>query len=77
MGLSWRERADAGDPIEIPCLDFGVAQWLLLPGESYVEFQLAAQRMRPDSFRAGRRLWRGRDRLHPDGTPHRASTTVT
>jgi hypothetical protein len=50
MGLSWRQRADAGHRIEIPCLDFGVAQWLLLPGESYVEFQLAAQRMRPDSF---------------------------
>jgi hypothetical protein len=50
MGLSWRQRADAGHRIAIPCLDFGAAQWLLLPGESYVEFQLAAQRMRPDSF---------------------------
>jgi hypothetical protein len=50
MGLSWRRRADAGHRIAIPCLDFGVAQWLLLPGESYVEFQLAAQRMKPDSF---------------------------
>ena len=50
MGLSWRQRADAGHRLEIPCLDFGVAQWLLLPGESYVEFQLAAQRMRPDGF---------------------------
>ena len=50
MGLSWRRRADAGHRIDIPCLDFGVAQWLVLPGESYVEFQLAAQRMRPDSF---------------------------
>jgi hypothetical protein len=50
MGLSWRRRADAGQRIGIPCLDFGRAQWLVLPGESYVEFQLAAQRMRPDSF---------------------------
>jgi hypothetical protein len=50
MGLSWRRRADAGQRLEIPCLDFGVAQWLLLPGESYLEFQLAAQRIRPDSF---------------------------
>ncbi len=50
MGLSWRQRTDAGHRLEIPCLDFGVAQWLVLPGESYVEFQLAAQRMRPDSF---------------------------
>ena len=50
MGLSWRQRADAGHRVGIPCLDFGVAQWLVLPGESYVEFQLAAQRMRPESF---------------------------
>ncbi|HRZ56302.1 MAG TPA: sialidase family protein, partial [Candidatus Paceibacterota bacterium] len=50
MGLSWRRHADAGHRIEIPCVDFGPAQWLLLPGEAYVEFQLAAQRMRPDCF---------------------------
>lgn len=50
MGLSWRKRADAGHRIQIPALDFGFAQLLLLPGESYVEFQLAAQRARPDSF---------------------------
>ncbi len=50
MGWSWRRRADAGHSIAIPCLDFGSAQWLVLPGEAYVEFQLAAQRMRPDSF---------------------------
>lgn len=50
MGLSWRKRVDAGHRIQIPALDFGVAQLLLLPGESYVEFQLAAQRARPDSF---------------------------
>ena len=50
MGLSWRKRADAGHRIQIPALDFGFAQLLLLPGESYVEFQLAAQQARPDSF---------------------------
>ena len=50
MGLSWRKRADAGHRIQVPALDFGPAQVLLLPGESYVEFQLAAQRLRPDSF---------------------------
>jgi hypothetical protein len=50
MGLSWRQRADAGHRIAIPSLDLGVAQLLILPGESYVEYQLAAQRMRPDSF---------------------------
>jgi hypothetical protein len=34
----------------LPLLDLGVAQLLVLPGEAYVEYQLAAQRMRPDSF---------------------------
>jgi hypothetical protein len=50
MGLSWRERVAAGRPIELPCLDFGKAVVLLLPGESYVEYQLAAQRLRPETF---------------------------
>ncbi|MDB5348819.1 MAG: hypothetical protein JWN86_66 [Planctomycetota bacterium] len=50
MGLSWRKRADARHAIDLPVLDLGAAQWLLLPGESYVEFQLHAQRVRPDSF---------------------------
>jgi hypothetical protein len=50
MGLSWRRRADAGDRLDIPVLDFGGAQFVLLPAESYVEFQLLAQRLRPDSF---------------------------
>lgn len=50
MGLSWRKRADAGHHIQVPVLDFGIAQILLLPGESYVEYQLEAQAARPDSF---------------------------
>ena len=50
LGLSWRERADAGHKIDVPMLDFGVAQLVLLPAESYVEYQLLAQRLRPDSF---------------------------
>jgi hypothetical protein len=49
MGLSWRKRADAGHRIAIPRLDLGAAQLLVLPGEAYVEYQLAAQRARPDS----------------------------
>jgi hypothetical protein len=47
-GLSWRKRIESGRPILISCIDFGIAQWVLLPGESYIEFQLAAQRMRSD-----------------------------
>jgi hypothetical protein len=50
MGLSWRRRVAQARPIQIPILEFGFAQMLLLPGESYVEFQLAAQRLRTDSF---------------------------
>ena len=50
LGLSWRKRAEAGQPIDVPVLDFGPAQLLLLPGEMYVEFQLMAQKLRPDSF---------------------------
>jgi hypothetical protein len=50
MGLSWRRRLAGGRPLQAPVIDFGVAQMLLLPGEAYVEYQLAAQQMRPDSF---------------------------
>lgn len=50
MGLSWRKRADAGQKLDLPLLDLGASQVLLLPGESYIEFQLLAQKIRPDSF---------------------------
>jgi hypothetical protein len=50
LGLSWRKRVDAGYRLELPALDFGVAQFVLLPGEAYVEFQLVAQEARPGSF---------------------------
>jgi hypothetical protein len=50
MGLSWRQRCERGQPVDVPVIDLGPAQLLLLPGESYVEYQLAAQKMRPDSF---------------------------
>ncbi|MGE3806930.1 MAG: hypothetical protein AB7K24_19875 [Gemmataceae bacterium] len=50
LGLSWRKRADAGHKLDLPLLDLGGASFVLLPGESYVEYQLAAQRLRPDDF---------------------------
>lgn len=50
LGLSWRKRADAGHTLDVPVLDFGRAQLVLLPAESYVEYQLAAQMLRPDTF---------------------------
>jgi hypothetical protein len=50
LGLSWRKRVATGQPIDVPVIDFGGAAVLLLPAESYVEFQLAAQKARPDNF---------------------------
>ncbi len=50
LGLSWKHRVEAGKPIDLPVLDFGPAVVALLPAESYVEYQLAAQQRRPDSF---------------------------
>jgi len=49
LGLSWLKRVQAGKPIDVPVLDFGGAALLLLPAESYVEFQLSAQKLRPQS----------------------------
>ena len=46
--LAWLKRKDV--PIEVSCLDFdGSVLSLFLPGESFVEYQLAAQKMRADA----------------------------
>jgi hypothetical protein len=46
--LAWLKRQDT--PIEVNCLDFGNSVLnLFLPGEAFVEYQLAAQKMRPDA----------------------------
>ena len=50
MGLSTQAHLAQGHKIDVPCLDFGPAQMVLLPGESFVGYQLMAQRTRPDSF---------------------------
>jgi hypothetical protein len=50
MGLSSRRRVAAGRPIEVPCLDLGQAEVVLLPGEAFVAYQLLAQQLRPDAF---------------------------
>lgn len=46
--LAWLERAGSGHPILVTCLRVGQARMLHLPGELFVEYQLAAQKMRPD-----------------------------
>lgn len=50
MGLSTLKRLQAGHTIDLPCIDFGPAQIVLFPGESFVGYQLLAQELRPDSF---------------------------
>lgn len=50
LGLSWRQRADAGHTIDLPVIDFGSAKLVLLPAESYVEYQLYAQQLCPEAF---------------------------
>lgn len=46
--LAWLARKDV--PIEVNCLSFGAkVQTLFLPGEAFVEYQLAAQKLRPDA----------------------------
>ncbi len=46
--LAWLKRIDT--PIEVNCLDFGGSVLnLFLPGESFIEYQLAAQKMRPEA----------------------------
>ena len=50
LGLSWARRVAEGRPVDVPAVDFGPAQFLILPAEAFVEFQLAAQRLRPDQF---------------------------
>lgn len=50
LGLSWRERYDAGHSIDVPAIDLGPAQLVLMPAEAFVQYQLWAQEMRPDSF---------------------------
>ena len=46
--LAWLDRV--ARPIAFSCLDFGVALVLHLPGEPFIEYQLAAQEARKDRF---------------------------
>lgn len=48
--LSWLKRAEAGKTIDISCLKLGPARILHMPGELFVEYQLAAKAERRDLF---------------------------
>ena len=50
FGLSWRTRADQGATIDLPVVSLGTACLVLLPAEAYIEYQLLAQKLRPDAF---------------------------
>jgi hypothetical protein len=50
MGLSWRKRLASDEPIALPTLDLGPALLSIAPGETYVEYQLLAESLRPDKF---------------------------
>ena len=46
----WLKRLQEGKKININCLSLGRARILFMPGEMFVEYQLAAKKMRPDLF---------------------------
>jgi len=48
--LTWFNRCREGKKIEISCLAIGSARILHMPGELFVEYQLAAKAERPDLF---------------------------
>ena len=52
LGLSRRAYIEAGHHFDVPCLDLGggIAQYLILPSEMFVGYQLRAQSLRPDTF---------------------------
>lgn len=46
--LAWVTRQKEGRAIDLGCLRVGTARMLCMPGELFVEYQLAAKSMRPD-----------------------------
>jgi hypothetical protein len=50
LGLSWRQRSDAGHAIDVPAIDLGIAQIVLMPAETFVQYQIWAQQVRPNSL---------------------------
>ncbi len=48
--LAWLRRCESGRTIDLTCLALGHTRILHLPGELFVEYQLAAKALRPDLF---------------------------
>jgi len=50
IALAWINRVESGKPVELSCLSMGSIKMLHLPGEPFVQYQLAAQKMQPNHF---------------------------
>ncbi|MEO8416447.1 MAG: hypothetical protein ABI472_22480 [Ginsengibacter sp.] len=48
--MAWLKRCEAGKQIDVACLKLKNARILYMPGELFVEYQLAAKAERPDLF---------------------------
>jgi hypothetical protein len=48
--LGWYKRNKEGKAIDLGCLSIGEVRLLFMPGELFVEYQLAAKSMKPDFF---------------------------
>lgn len=53
MGLESLRRVRRGEAIDLACLDLGAAAVVLFPGETFVGYQLMAERLRPDTLVLG------------------------
>ncbi|MCS7045960.1 MAG: hypothetical protein NZO58_06360, partial [Gemmataceae bacterium] len=45
----WARRCESGETIDLTCLKLGPVYVLHMPGELFVEYQVAAQQMRPEA----------------------------
>lgn len=50
IALAWIHRVKSGMPVELSCLSIGSIKMLHLPGEPFVQYQLAAQKKQPRQF---------------------------
>jgi dienelactone hydrolase len=50
LDLAWLERLEEDRTVEVARLGLGPVQAVHLPGESFIEYQLFAQSLRPDAF---------------------------
>ena len=48
--LEWLRRCEEGRKLDVACLSLGQSRILFMPGELFVEYQLAAKATRPDLF---------------------------